>query len=112
MLGCWELGEVGSDECIEDCGPGSLHLPYSMGLGGSWELQIPRGCETGWVLLMNLDPRGSATPEFEVRRIWRLEVTNVFGIVALGGSAHGILRVSEDSGSSRFRVAVRPGRSA
>ena len=31
----WELGEAGSDECIEDCGPRRLHLSYSTRFGGS-----------------------------------------------------------------------------
>ena len=74
--------------------------------------QPTRICGTGWVRLNNLGLRGSETLEFEVWRFWRLEVTNVSRIVALGGSIYRILRVSEAPGSSRFRQAKLPGRSA
>ena len=30
-----EVRRAGSDECLEDCGPGRLHLPYSTRFGGS-----------------------------------------------------------------------------
>ena len=30
----WELGEAGSDECMEDCGSRGLHLVYSTRFGG------------------------------------------------------------------------------
>ncbi len=64
--------------------------------------------ETGWVRLKNLDPRGSETLEFEVWRLWRLEVTNVSRIVALGGSMYRILRGLEargGPGSNGVKVA-------
>ena len=35
-----ELREVGSDECLEGCGPGRLHLSYSTRFGGSGEVEI------------------------------------------------------------------------
>ena len=104
--------EAGSDECLEDRGPGRLHLSYSTCLGGSWELQIPRGYDPGWARLKNLDLRGSETLEFEVWRSWGLEVTNASRIVALVFSISHILRVSEGPGSSRFREVCRPGGSA
>ena len=53
--------EARSDECLEDCGPRELNLSYFMTSGGSWEDQIPRRCETGWVRLKNLGLRSSGT---------------------------------------------------
>ena len=43
VFGGSETLEARSDERLEDRGPGRLHLSYSTSLGGSWELQIPRG---------------------------------------------------------------------
>ena len=43
IFGGLETLEAGSDECLEDRVPGRLNLSYSTSLGGSWELQIPRG---------------------------------------------------------------------
>ena len=84
--------EAGSDECLEDRVPGRLHLSYSTSLGGSRELQIPRGYETGWVRLKNLARarlRGLETLEaesdecLEDRVLGRL---NLSYFTSLGGS--------------------------
>ena len=40
VFGGLESLEAGSDECLEDPGPGRLHLPYFTRSGGSWEVQI------------------------------------------------------------------------
>ena len=42
-----------SDECLEDRGPGRLHLSYSTCLGGSWELRFLR---SSTVILYRVGP--------------------------------------------------------
>ena len=94
--GSSDLRIFGSDECLEDRGPGRLNLSYFTRSGGSWEGQIPWPECSGWVPFKTLHASS------EVWRVWRLEATNVSRIVSLGGSIRRILRVSEVPGRSRF----------
>ena len=73
------FGESGSDECLKDPGSGKLNVSYSTVSGGSRSSRFERG----WV---RLEPCSRVCGGSE-----NLEVTNVSGIVALGGSKCRIL---------------------
>ena len=89
----WELGEAGSDECLEDPGLRELHLSYSTRSGGSWQPQIPptdsarvgalkqthRGRERGGSEARSLDVDVSSSEEFES---WKFGCLEKFGCLA------------------------------
>ena len=54
----WELGEAGSDECIEDCGPGRLHLSYSTRSGGPRRSSVQPSLATGLTNTPGSEDRG------------------------------------------------------
>ena len=85
------VGLGGSIRCI---------LQGSEAPGGPDSNGLKRTGETGWVRLEKAKTGDRGTG---VRRPWRLEVTNVSRIVALGGSIRRILRVSESPESNGLK---------